>query len=76
LTDQAADIYCHNIARIDRLGSQRRATFTLPSIDSHAMDRDIGSLIVGYASTRPKMRAYRGQLYEANIEIDGDQSYA
>ena len=34
LIDQACDLYCQDIARIDTLGPNRRIIFTIPSIDS------------------------------------------
>jgi hypothetical protein len=34
LIDQACDVYCHGIARIDILGPNRRIIFTVPSVDS------------------------------------------
>jgi hypothetical protein len=33
LLDQACDMYCHGIARIDTLGPNRRLVFTIPSVD-------------------------------------------
>jgi hypothetical protein len=34
LIDQAQDVYCHDIARIDVLGPVRRLIFTVPATDS------------------------------------------
>jgi hypothetical protein len=34
LIDQACDMYCHDIARIDVLGPCRRLVFTIPSLES------------------------------------------
>jgi hypothetical protein len=34
LSDQASDVYCHGIARIDTLGPNRRLVFTIPSVTS------------------------------------------
>jgi hypothetical protein len=34
LIDQSAEIYCHGIARIDKLGPNRRIIFTVPNIHS------------------------------------------
>jgi hypothetical protein len=33
LIDQASDIFCHRLVRIDVLGLNRRLIFTVPSID-------------------------------------------
>jgi hypothetical protein len=33
LIDQACDMYCHGIARIDVLGPNRRLVFTIPSLE-------------------------------------------
>jgi len=34
LIDQACDMYCHDLARIDALGPNRRLVFTMPSLES------------------------------------------
>jgi hypothetical protein len=33
LLDQATDVYCHKLARIDHLGPNRRLIFTVPSVE-------------------------------------------
>jgi hypothetical protein len=46
LIDQAADIYCHHIARVDHLGTNRRIIFTLPCLDSDGYQQVQVKLIV------------------------------
>jgi hypothetical protein len=38
LIDQAPDMFCHRLARIDALGPNRRVIFTIPSIDGDHED--------------------------------------
>lgn len=38
LIDQAVDLYCQDIARIDSLGPNRRLIFTIPDITSPSGD--------------------------------------
>jgi len=46
LLDQAQDVYCHGIARIDTLGPNRRLVFTIPSIDSSGYQNVVVKLIL------------------------------
>jgi hypothetical protein len=46
LIDQACDLYCHGIARIDTLGPNRRLVFTIPSIDSTGYQQVVVKLIL------------------------------
>lgn len=46
LIDQAADVYCHGIARIDDLGPNRRVIFTLPSVDESGWESVVVKLIL------------------------------
>jgi hypothetical protein len=46
LLDQACDMYCHGIARIDTLGPNRRLVFTVPSIDSPGYQNVVVKLIL------------------------------
>jgi hypothetical protein len=46
LLDQAPDMYCHRIARIDVLGPNRRLVFTVPSIDSPGYENVVIKLIL------------------------------
>ena len=46
LIDQACDLYCQDIARIDTLGSNRRIIFTIPSIDSTGYHNVVVKLIL------------------------------
>jgi hypothetical protein len=46
LIDQACDMYCHGIARIDTLGPNRRLVFTIPSIDSSGYQQVVVKLIL------------------------------
>jgi hypothetical protein len=46
LIDQACDMYCHGIARIDTLGPNRRLVFTIPSIDSSGYHNVVVKLIL------------------------------
>jgi hypothetical protein len=46
LIDQAPDLYCHGIARIDTLGPNRRLVFTVPSIDSTGYQTVVVKLIL------------------------------
>jgi hypothetical protein len=33
LIDQASDLYCHGVARVETLGPNRRIIFTVPSTE-------------------------------------------
>jgi hypothetical protein len=46
LIDQAHDLYCHGIARIDTLGPNRRIIFTVPSVDSTGYQNVVVKLIL------------------------------
>lgn len=46
LLDQAHDLYCHGIARIDTLGPNRRIIFTIPSVDSDGYQNVVVKLIL------------------------------
>jgi hypothetical protein len=46
LIDQACDLYCQDIARIDILGPNRRIIFTIPSIDSTGYHNVVVKLIL------------------------------
>lgn len=46
LIDQACDVYCHGIARIDILGPNRRLVFTIPSVDSAGYQNVVVKLIL------------------------------
>jgi hypothetical protein len=46
LIDQACDVYCQDIARIDTLGPNRRIIFTIPSIDSTGYHAVVVKLIL------------------------------
>jgi hypothetical protein len=46
LLDQARDMYCHGIARIDTLGPNRRLVFTIPSVDSPGYQDVVVKLIL------------------------------
>lgn len=46
LIDQANDLYCQDIARIDTLGPNRRIIFTIPSIDSTGYHNVVVKLIL------------------------------
>jgi len=46
LMDQAVDIYCHNLARVDVLGPNRRLVFTMPSVDSTGYQQVVVKLIL------------------------------
>ncbi|WP_407174554.1 hypothetical protein [Bradyrhizobium sp. STM 3562] len=46
LIDQAPDMYCHRIARIDALGPNRRLVFTMPSVDGDAYENVVVKLIL------------------------------
>jgi hypothetical protein len=46
LLDQACDVYCHGIARIDTLGPNRRLVFTIPSVDSPGYQNVVVKLIL------------------------------
>ena len=46
LIDQACDMYCHAIARIDTLGPNRRLVFTIPSLESPGYQSVVIKLIL------------------------------
>jgi hypothetical protein len=46
LIDQACDMYCHGIARVDALGPNRRLIFTIPSLDSPGYQNVVVKLIL------------------------------
>lgn len=46
LIDQASDVYCHGLARIDTLGPNRRLVFTMPSVDSTGYQQVVVKLIL------------------------------
>jgi hypothetical protein len=46
LIDQACDMYCHGIARIDTLGPNRRLVFTVPSTESTGYQNVVVKLIL------------------------------
>ncbi|MCK1693843.1 hypothetical protein [Bradyrhizobium sp. 144] len=46
LIDQASDVYCHGLARIDALGPNRRLVFTMPSVDSTGYQQVVVKLIL------------------------------
>jgi hypothetical protein len=46
LIDQAPDLYCHGIARIDNLGPNRRLVFTIPSLDGSRYQNVVVKLIL------------------------------
>jgi hypothetical protein len=46
LIDQACDLYCHGIARIDTLGPCRRLVFTIPSLESPGYQNVVIKLIM------------------------------
>jgi hypothetical protein len=46
LLDQARDMYCHGIARIDTLGPNRRLVFTIPSVDAPGYQDVVVKLIL------------------------------
>jgi hypothetical protein len=46
LIDQAPDIFCHRLARIDDLGANRRLIFTIPSIDAPGEEHVTVKLII------------------------------
>jgi hypothetical protein len=46
LIDQAHDLYCHGIARIDTLGPNRRIIFTVPSVDGAGYQNVVVKLIL------------------------------
>lgn len=46
LIDNACDMYCHGIARIDTLGPNRRLVFTVPSTESSGYHNVVVKLIL------------------------------
>jgi hypothetical protein len=46
LIDQISDTYCHNLARIDRLGLNRRLIFTVPDVGSPSYQTVVAKLII------------------------------
>jgi hypothetical protein len=46
LIDQACDMYCHGIARIENLGPNRRLIFTIPSTDGPRYQHVVVKLIL------------------------------
>ncbi|MCK1517261.1 hypothetical protein IVB22_33115 [Bradyrhizobium sp. 190] len=46
LIDQATDVYCHKLARIDQLGPNRRLIFTVPSVEGGQYEQIVVKLIV------------------------------
>jgi len=46
LIDQAAEVYCHQLARIDNLGPVRRLVFTVPDVTSPGYQNVVIKLIV------------------------------
>ena len=46
LMDQACDMYCHGIARIDVLGPNRRLVFTIPALEHPGYQNVVVKLIV------------------------------
>jgi hypothetical protein len=46
LYDQAQDIFCNRLARIDTLGPNRRLIFTMPSVDGPGTEAVVVKLIV------------------------------
>lgn len=46
LIDQACDMYCHGIARIETLGPCRRLVFTIPSLESPGYQSVVIKLIM------------------------------
>jgi hypothetical protein len=46
LIDNACEIYCHRIARIDALGPNRRIIFTVPSVDGDGYENVVVKLIL------------------------------
>ena len=46
LIDQACDMYCHDLARIDVLGPCRRLVFTIPSLESPGYQSVVIKLIL------------------------------
>jgi hypothetical protein len=46
LIDQACDMYCHGIARIETLGPNRRLVFTIPSLESPGYQNVVIKLIL------------------------------
>lgn len=46
LLDQATDVYCHKLARIDHLEPNRRLIFTVPSVEGGQYEQIVVKLIV------------------------------
>jgi len=46
LIDQACELYCHGIARIEMLGPVRRLVFTVPSLESPGYQNVVVKLIM------------------------------
>jgi hypothetical protein len=46
LLDQATDVYCHKLARIDHLGPNRRLIFTVPSVEGGQYQQVVVKLIM------------------------------
>jgi hypothetical protein len=46
LLDQAADVYCHRLARIDVLGPNRRLIFTVPDVQGGQYQQVVVKLIM------------------------------
>lgn len=46
LIDQAVDMYCHGLARIDALGPNRRLIFTVPTTDTPGFENVVVKLIL------------------------------
>jgi hypothetical protein len=46
LIDQAPDMYCHKLARIDHLGPNRRLIFTMPSVEGDRYQHVVIKLII------------------------------
>jgi len=46
LIDQACDMYCHRLARIDHLGPNRRLIFTMPSVEGDRYQHVVVKLII------------------------------
>jgi hypothetical protein len=46
LIDQATDVYCHKLARIDHLGPNRRLIFTVPDVQGGQYEQIVVKLIM------------------------------
>lgn len=46
LIDQAQDVYCHKLARIDHLGPNRRLIFTVPDMQGGQWQQVVVKLIM------------------------------